>query len=126
HGGDCGRRTEIVIVPPFLLVLEDSITRTRTTTSTVAKMKIDVRTLVPAMFTEPLDESIIMPARKKGLLDLAINELREWTHERGLDGDGGDRRGDAVVARGFVRRQQFARRVLQPRAAGIPAVHATS
>jgi tRNA (guanine37-N1)-methyltransferase len=45
-------------------------------------MKIDVLTLFPAMFSGPLDESIIMRARKKGLLDLTVHQLRDWTHDR--------------------------------------------
>ena len=45
-------------------------------------MKIDVLTLFPAMFTGPLDESIIMRARKAGLLELKIHNLRDWTHDR--------------------------------------------
>jgi len=45
-------------------------------------MKIDVLTLFPAMFAGPLDESIIMRARKKGLLDLNIHQLRDWAHDR--------------------------------------------
>jgi tRNA (guanine37-N1)-methyltransferase len=45
-------------------------------------MKIDVLTLFPAMFAGPLDESIIMRARKSGLLDLTIHQLRDWTHDR--------------------------------------------
>jgi tRNA (guanine37-N1)-methyltransferase len=45
-------------------------------------MKIDVLTLFPAMFAGPLDESIIARARKKGLLDLQIHDLRNWTHDR--------------------------------------------
>jgi len=45
-------------------------------------MKIDVLTLFPAMFAGPLDESIIMRARKKCLLDLQIHDLRKWTHDR--------------------------------------------
>jgi len=45
-------------------------------------MKIDVVTLFPAMFAGPLDESIIMRARKAGLLDLKIHQLRDWTHDR--------------------------------------------
>lgn len=45
-------------------------------------MKIDVLTLFPAMFAGPLDESIIMRARKQGLLDLKIHQLRDWTHDR--------------------------------------------
>jgi tRNA (guanine37-N1)-methyltransferase len=45
-------------------------------------VKIDVLTLFPAMFAGPLDESIIMRARKSGLLDLQIHQLRDWTHDR--------------------------------------------
>ena len=45
-------------------------------------MKIDVLTLFPAMFAGPLDESIIMRARKSGILDLKIHNLRDWTHDR--------------------------------------------
>lgn len=45
-------------------------------------MKIDVLTLFPAMFTGPLDESIIQRARTAGILDLRIHNLREWTHDR--------------------------------------------
>ena len=45
-------------------------------------MKIDVLTLFPAMFAGPLDESIIKRARAEGLLDLAIHNLRDFTHDR--------------------------------------------
>ena len=45
-------------------------------------MKIDVLTLFPAMFAGPLDESIIMRARKAGLLELNIHQLRDWTQDR--------------------------------------------
>jgi len=45
-------------------------------------MRIDVLTLFPAMFAGPLDESIIMRARKAGLLELKIHQLRDWTHDR--------------------------------------------
>ena len=45
-------------------------------------MKIDVLTLFPGMFAGPLDESIIMRARKAGLLDLKLHNLRDWTHDR--------------------------------------------
>jgi tRNA (guanine37-N1)-methyltransferase len=46
------------------------------------KMKIDVLTLFPAMFAGPLDESIIKRARQKGILDLKIHDLRDWTHDQ--------------------------------------------
>lgn len=45
-------------------------------------MKIDVLTLFPAMFSGPLDESIVSRARKTGLLDLKVHNLRDWTHDR--------------------------------------------
>src|SRR5712675_1187068 len=45
-------------------------------------MKINVLTLFPAMFAGPLDESIVKRARKLGLLDLKIHNLRDWTHDR--------------------------------------------
>src|ERR1051325_8473294 len=45
-------------------------------------MKIDVLTLFPKMFTGPLDESIIQRARKAGLLELNIHNLRDYTHDR--------------------------------------------
>jgi len=45
-------------------------------------VKIDVLTLFPGMFAGPLDESIIMRARKAGLLDLKLHNLRDWTHDR--------------------------------------------
>ena len=45
-------------------------------------MRIDVLTLFPAMFTGPLDESIVKRARQAGLLDLRIHDLRAWTHDR--------------------------------------------
>jgi tRNA (guanine37-N1)-methyltransferase len=45
-------------------------------------MKIDVLTLFPGMFVGPLDESIIKRAREKGILDLQVHNLRDWTHDR--------------------------------------------
>src|SRR6266498_1871201 len=45
-------------------------------------MKIDVLTLFPEMFAGPLDVSIVARARKTGLLDLRVHNLRDWTHDR--------------------------------------------
>lgn len=45
-------------------------------------MKIDVLTLFPEMFAGPLDVSMVRRARERGLLDLRIHNLREWTHDR--------------------------------------------
>src|SRR5437762_83460 len=45
-------------------------------------MKIDVLTLFPEMFQGPLDASIVQRAREKGLLDLRVRNLRDYTHDR--------------------------------------------
>ncbi|HZR18519.1 MAG TPA: tRNA (guanosine(37)-N1)-methyltransferase TrmD [Verrucomicrobiae bacterium] len=45
-------------------------------------MKIDVLTLFPAMFAGPLDESIIARARRSGLLQLSVHNLRDYAHDR--------------------------------------------
>jgi tRNA (guanine37-N1)-methyltransferase len=45
-------------------------------------MKIDVLTLFPGMFVGPLDESIIMRARRAGLLELTLHNLRDYAHDR--------------------------------------------
>ena len=45
-------------------------------------MKIDVVTLFPAMFSGPLDESIVKRTRDAGLLELRIHNLRDYTHDR--------------------------------------------
>lgn len=44
-------------------------------------MRIDVLTLFPEMFTGPIDVSIIQRARKSGLLDLRVHNLRDYTHD---------------------------------------------
>lgn len=45
-------------------------------------MRVDVLTLFPGMFAGPLDESIVKRARETGKLDLAIHNLRDYTHDR--------------------------------------------
>ena len=45
-------------------------------------MKIDVLTLFPEMFSGPMDASIVGRARKARLLDLRLQNLRQWTHDR--------------------------------------------
>ena len=41
-------------------------------------MKIDILTLFPNMFVGPFDESIINRAQEKGLVEIAIHNLRDW------------------------------------------------
>lgn len=45
-------------------------------------MKIDVLTLFPAMFTGPLDHSIVQRARETGVLELSLHNLRDYAHDR--------------------------------------------
>ncbi|NBP23087.1 MAG: tRNA (guanosine(37)-N1)-methyltransferase TrmD [Proteobacteria bacterium] len=45
-------------------------------------MKVDILTLFPEMFSGPLDQSIVGRARKTGILDLTIHDLRTWAHDR--------------------------------------------
>lgn len=44
-------------------------------------MRIDILTLFPEMFKGPLDESMIKIAKKKGLIDIFIHNLRKWTSD---------------------------------------------
>jgi tRNA (guanine37-N1)-methyltransferase len=44
-------------------------------------LRIDLLTLFPEMFTGPVDASIIQRARKSGLLDLRVHNLRDYTHD---------------------------------------------
>src|ERR1700723_238432 len=45
------------------------------------RVRIDVLPLFPEMFTGPVDVSIIQRARKSGLLDLRVHNLRDYTHD---------------------------------------------
>lgn len=43
--------------------------------------RIDIVTIFPSFF-DVLDVSLIGKAREKGLLDLRVHDLRDWTHDR--------------------------------------------
>ncbi len=45
-------------------------------------MKIDILTLFPEMFKGVFDESMIKIARGKGIVDITVHNLRDWTHDR--------------------------------------------
>ena len=45
-------------------------------------MKIDIITLFPKMFKGPFDESIIMRAQNKNLVEITIHNLRKWTKDK--------------------------------------------
>ncbi len=50
-------------------------------------MRIDVLTLFPAMFSGPLSESIVQRARERGLVEIAVHDLRAWSTDRHRTGD---------------------------------------
>lgn len=41
-------------------------------------MRIDILTLFPKMFAGPFDESMLLAAKKKGLAEIRIHDLRKW------------------------------------------------
>ncbi len=45
-------------------------------------MKIDLITIFPEFFRGPLDHGIVNRAMKAGILEIAIRDLREFTHDR--------------------------------------------
>ena len=45
-------------------------------------MKIDIVTIFPAMCAAPLGESIMGRAQEKGLLQLAVHDLRQWSTDK--------------------------------------------
>jgi tRNA (guanine37-N1)-methyltransferase len=45
-------------------------------------MRIDVFTIFPGYFPGPLATSIVGRARERGLLDVRVHDLREWTTDR--------------------------------------------
>jgi tRNA (guanine37-N1)-methyltransferase len=47
-----------------------------------AALRFDVFTLFPGMFSGPLDESILRRARDRGLIEVAVHDIREWTSDR--------------------------------------------
>lgn len=44
-------------------------------------MRIDIVTLFPDMYWSPLDESIVARARKKGIVEINIVNLRDYAHD---------------------------------------------
>lgn len=45
-------------------------------------LRIDVVTLFPAMFAGPFDESLIRRAVERGLAEIRVHDLRDWTTDR--------------------------------------------
>src|SRR5690606_41374744 len=47
-----------------------------------AGMRVDVLTLFPEMFQGPMTESMLWKARDRGLLDLRLHQIRDFTTDR--------------------------------------------
>jgi tRNA (guanine37-N1)-methyltransferase len=45
-------------------------------------MIVDVVTIFPGMFEAPMSASIVGLARERGLLELRLHDVRDWTHDR--------------------------------------------
>ncbi|MFQ6067257.1 MAG: tRNA (guanosine(37)-N1)-methyltransferase TrmD [bacterium] len=45
-------------------------------------MRVDIITLFPSMFEGPFDESIIKRAKERGILEINLHNLREFTHDK--------------------------------------------
>ncbi len=45
-------------------------------------MIVDVITILPQMFAEPMSASMLGIAQEKRILDLRVHDLRDWTHDR--------------------------------------------
>jgi tRNA (guanine37-N1)-methyltransferase len=45
-------------------------------------LRFDLFTLFPGIFAGPFDESIVRRAQERGLIDIAIHDIREWTTDR--------------------------------------------
>jgi tRNA (guanine37-N1)-methyltransferase len=52
------------------------------TEGTIPALKIDVFTLFPGMFVGPFDESILHRAQERGLVEIAVHDIRQWTADR--------------------------------------------
>jgi tRNA (guanine37-N1)-methyltransferase len=45
-------------------------------------LRIDIFTLFPGMFDGVFGESIIKRAQARGLIEIAVHDIRDWTHDR--------------------------------------------
>src|SRR5918997_4446933 len=46
------------------------------------RLRFDVFTLFPGIFTGPLDESILRRARDRGIVQIDIHDIRDWADDR--------------------------------------------
>ena len=45
-------------------------------------MRIDILTVVPELLVSPLNESILKRAQRKGLVEIVIHNLRDYTFDK--------------------------------------------
>ena len=45
-------------------------------------MRVDVLTIFPGMFSGPLSESIVARARERGLVEIHVHDIREFTRDK--------------------------------------------
>ncbi len=45
-------------------------------------LRFDIFTLFPDMFVSPLAESILKRAKDRGIIEIAIHDLRDWTYDK--------------------------------------------
>jgi tRNA (guanine37-N1)-methyltransferase len=55
---------------------------TENTATTTPTLRIDIFTLFPGMFEGVFGESIIKRAQAKGLIEISVHDIRDWTHDR--------------------------------------------
>ena len=59
-------------------------------------MRIDILTVVPELLASPLNESILKRAQEKGLVEIHIHNIRDYTEDKHRTTDdypfGGDRK----------------------------------
>ncbi len=45
-------------------------------------IRFDIITLFPRMFDSPLQESLLKKAQERGLIEIAVHDLRTWAEDR--------------------------------------------
>ena len=45
-------------------------------------MRIDILTVVPELLSSPLNESILKRARQKGLVEIHVHNIRDYTTDK--------------------------------------------
>ena len=45
-------------------------------------LRFDIITIFPGMFESPFNESLLSQAREKGLLDIRLHDLRDYTRDK--------------------------------------------